>query len=224
LGLHNPLTISLGVSTYPKHSSWAKDLIERADQALYYAKENGRNKSSVYSEDMSKTVKRIDKLAGIISGNLVEDQRKVETMLEVLELQRDTEIGTEEKLFNFLGRIIEVSEAQTGIMFEIGEDHEIKKKLVRKKFISTAVEEEYYNEEIVARCIETKVGEYQIDWNSYPGLDTVTGMPDWQSIMTVTITIAGRLSAVLYLSASIKTKEFGAGEYNFIKTLCDLFI
>ncbi|MDF2593307.1 MAG: diguanylate cyclase, partial [Clostridia bacterium] len=105
------------------------------------------------------------------------------------------------------------------------EDHEIKNKLVRKKFISTAVEEEeYYNEEMVARCIETNAGEYQIDWNGYPGLDIVTAMPDWQSIMTVTMTRAGRLYAILYLSASIKTKEFGAGEYNFIKTLCDLFI
>ena len=224
LGLHNPLTISLGVSTYPKHSSWAKDLIEKADQALYCAKENGRNKSSIYKDDMSKTVRRIDKLAGIISGNLVEDQRKVETMLEVLELQRSTEIVQEEKLFNFLGRIIEVSEAQMGIMFEVGEAGEIKNKLMRKKFISTAVEEYHYNKEIVARCIDSEAGEYKVDWNSDSGLDTVTGMPDWQSIMTVIMTKAGRVSAVLYLSASIKTKEFDAGEYNFIKTLCDLFI
>jgi diguanylate cyclase (GGDEF)-like protein len=223
LGLHNPLTISLGVSTYPRHSSWAKDLIEKADQALYYAKENGRNKSILYKEDMSKTTKRIDKLAGIISGNLVEDQRKVETMLEVLELQRSIEIEPEEKLFNFLGRIIEVSEAQMGILFEIGEAGEIKSKLVRKKFISTLVDEEYYNEEIVAGCIDSKAGEYKVDWNSYPGLDTVTGMPDWQSIMTVPMTKAGRISAVLYLSVSIKTKEFDAGEYNYLKTLCDIF-
>ena len=223
LGLHNPLTISLGVSTYPKHSNWAKDLIEKADQALYDAKENGRNKSSVYSEDMSKTVRRIDKLAGIISGNLVEDQRKVETMLEVLELQRDTETRLEEKLFNFLGRIIEVSEAQTGILFEIGEEGEIKNKLVRKKFISTVVEEEYYNEEAVARCIENKAGEYQIDWNGDSGLDAVTGTPDWQSVMIVPMSNGGRIIGLLYLSVPIKTKEFDAGEYNFIKTLCDIF-
>ena len=223
LGLHNTMTISSGVSTYPNHSNWAKDLIEKADQALYYSKENGRNKSTIYKVNMSKTTKRIDKLAGIISGNLVEDQRKVETMLEVLDLQRSTEIEREEKLFNFLGRIIEVSEAQMGIMFEIGEGGEIKNKLVRKKFISTAVDEEYYNEETVARCIDSKAGEYKIDWNSDLGLDIVTGMPDWQSIMTVPMTIAGKLSAVLYLSTSIKTKEFDAGEYNFIKTLCDIF-
>ncbi|MGB7604142.1 MAG: GGDEF domain-containing protein, partial [Lutisporaceae bacterium] len=154
LGLHNPLTISVGVSTYPTHSTWAKDLIEKADQALYYAKENGKNFSCLYKEDMSKTTKRIDKLAGIISGNLVEDQRKVETMLEVLELQRSIDISKGEKLFNFLGRIIEVSEAQLGIIFNIGEMGEIRKKIVRKKFITTEVEEEYYNKEVVSKCIE----------------------------------------------------------------------
>jgi len=223
LGLHNPLTISLGVATYPQHSSWAKDLIEKADQALYYAKENGRNKSIVYKADMSKTVKRIDKLAGIISGNLVEDQRKVETMLEVLELQRSTELERSEKLFNFLGRIIEVSEAQTGILFEIGKAGEIKSKLVRKKFISTEVEEEHYNQEVVSKCIENKSGEYKVDWNSYPGVDTITGMPDWQSIMAVPLTNGGSLFGILYLSVAIKIKEFDAGEYNFIKTLCDVF-
>ena len=223
LGLHNPLTISLGSAAYPKHSSWAKDLIEKADQALYHAKENGRNQSCLYKEDMSKTAKRIDKLAGIISGNLVEDQRKVETMLEVLELQRSTELKLEEKLFNFLGRIIEVSEAQIGIIFELGEAGEIKNKLARKKFISKAVEEEYYNEELVKHCMENETGEYRVDWNSYPGLDNVTGMPDWQSIMVVPMSIGGKLAGVLYLSASIKTKEFDAGEYNFIKTLCDIF-
>jgi len=223
LGLHNPLTISLGVATYPYHSAWAKDLVEKADQALYHAKESGRNQSSLYREDMSKIVKRIDKLAGIISGNLVEDQRKVETMLEVLELQRSTELVRPEKLFNFLGRIIEVSEAQTGILFEVGEEGQIQDKLVRKKFISTAVEDEYYNLEAVKKCIESRTGEYKVDWNNYPGVDTVTGMPDWQSIMAVPMTTNGKLTGVLYLSVSIKVKEFDAGGYNFIKTLCDIF-
>ncbi len=222
LGLHNPLTISVGVSTYPNHSTWTKDLIEKADQALYYAKENGKNLSCLYKEDMSKITKRINKLAGIISGNLVEDQRKVETMLEVLELQRSIDINKEEKLFNFLGRIIEVSEAQLGIIFNIEENGEIRKKIVRRKFISTEVEEEYYNKEVVSKCIEESVGEYKVDWNSYHGVDSMTGMPEWQSIMVVPMTKQGGLRGVLYLSAPIKMKEFDAGQYNFIKTLCEL--
>jgi putative methionine-R-sulfoxide reductase with GAF domain len=108
-------------------------------------------------------------------------------------------------------------------MFEIGEAGEIKNKLVRKKFIGTAVEEEYYNEEILARCIESKAGEYQIDWNGDSGLDAATGEPDWKSIMAVPMASGGIIIGILYLSVSIKTKEFDAAEYNFIKTLCDIF-
>ncbi|MGB7605515.1 MAG: hypothetical protein WBL93_08555, partial [Lutisporaceae bacterium] len=109
-----------------------------------------------------------------------------------------------------------------GIIFNIGEMGEIRKKIVRKKFITTEVEEEYYNKEVVSKCIEGSVGEYKVDWNSYSGVDSMTGMPEWQSIMVVPMTKKGRLRGVLYLSASIKVKEFNAEQYNFIKTLCEL--
>lgn len=42
-GLSLPITISLGVCTFPDDASGAKELYERADQALYRAKESGRN-------------------------------------------------------------------------------------------------------------------------------------------------------------------------------------
>lgn len=37
------VTISLGVSTYPKDAETVQDMIKAADERLYYAKENGRN-------------------------------------------------------------------------------------------------------------------------------------------------------------------------------------
>ena len=37
------VTISLGVATYPQHGQTPNELIEFADQGLYWAKENGRN-------------------------------------------------------------------------------------------------------------------------------------------------------------------------------------
>jgi diguanylate cyclase (GGDEF)-like protein len=226
LGLNTPLTISLGVSSYPEHGTWAKDLIDKADQALYHVKESGRNGSRIYEVNMSKSTKRIDRLAGIISGNLVEDQRKVETMLEILELQRDKERTREEKMFNFLGRIIEVSEAQTGGIFYIEENKEgeksISKKLLRKKLVDREVMEAYYNENIVQRCMEIGIGEYQIDWSGYPGIDSLTGMPDWQSVIVIPMIDRERLMGVVYLSVSIKNKEFDAGIFNYVKTLSDI--
>ena len=222
LGLHTPLTVSLGVSSYPEHSTWIKDLIEKADQALYYAKESGRNMSCMYQGNMSKSVKRIDKLAGIISGNQVEDQRRVETMLEILELQRSIELSHRDKVYNFLGRVIEVSEAQTGILFYIEEGNKISGRLIRKKLLDVEVGEAHYNESLVYKCMESRQGEYQLDWSGYPGVDTVTGMPDWQSVMVVPLTNKGELRGVLYLTVSMKNREYDAESYNYIKTLCDI--
>ena len=43
-----PVTISLGVSTYPDNAQTPQDLIEYADKGLYYAKEHGRNQVGRY--------------------------------------------------------------------------------------------------------------------------------------------------------------------------------
>jgi diguanylate cyclase (GGDEF)-like protein/putative nucleotidyltransferase with HDIG domain len=44
-----PLTISFGVSVYPEHGETAASLIHAADQALYAAKQSGRNRSVRHS-------------------------------------------------------------------------------------------------------------------------------------------------------------------------------
>ncbi|MGC8659602.1 MAG: diguanylate cyclase [Desulfomonilaceae bacterium] len=42
------LTISIGVSCFPQDANTARELIERADMALYEAKRNGRNRYHIY--------------------------------------------------------------------------------------------------------------------------------------------------------------------------------
>ncbi len=42
------VTASLGLATWPEHADSMEDLLERADQALYEAKKNGRNRVEVY--------------------------------------------------------------------------------------------------------------------------------------------------------------------------------
>jgi len=43
-----PLTISLGIASYPEHAVEKMELIEKADMALYKAKESGRNRVCIY--------------------------------------------------------------------------------------------------------------------------------------------------------------------------------
>ncbi|MCS7165807.1 MAG: diguanylate cyclase [Candidatus Calescibacterium sp.] len=53
------ITISLGIATYPDHAKTIDELIKLADEALYYSKRTGKNKTTIYTnkliEDFQKT-------------------------------------------------------------------------------------------------------------------------------------------------------------------------
>ncbi|PKK89418.1 MAG: hypothetical protein CVV64_14530 [Candidatus Wallbacteria bacterium HGW-Wallbacteria-1] len=46
------VTISIGISMYPTDAADRMELVRMADTALYFSKENGRNKATIYSDNM----------------------------------------------------------------------------------------------------------------------------------------------------------------------------
>ncbi|MBF0200009.1 MAG: diguanylate cyclase [Desulfamplus sp.] len=55
------VTVSIGVAcTFPDNSSQFRELVNQADQALYSAKENGRNRVHTYKDVKKKDVKKSD--------------------------------------------------------------------------------------------------------------------------------------------------------------------
>ena len=50
-----PITISLGIATYPTYGTDIEDLIKKADAAMYAAKQKGRNKAVKYSRAIKLT-------------------------------------------------------------------------------------------------------------------------------------------------------------------------
>ncbi len=44
------ITISLGIASYPSHGLTDEEILSKADKALYFAKETGRNKTIIYSK------------------------------------------------------------------------------------------------------------------------------------------------------------------------------
>jgi diguanylate cyclase (GGDEF)-like protein len=49
----SPITISLGIAEYPKHSKDLEELFSMADKALYESKLKGRNRTTVWNEKKS---------------------------------------------------------------------------------------------------------------------------------------------------------------------------
>ncbi|MCM8710192.1 diguanylate cyclase [Clostridium sp. SYSU_GA19001] len=220
LGDKIPVTVSMGVASYPEHAQWKQELIEKADQALYVSKELGRNKCQLWSSEFSAKAKGTDKLTGIVSGNMVQDSRNVLVMLDIMELIKK-DIKLQDKIFNFLGRVIEITESEYGMFFLV-QDGAIKEGYARKIFEEDWVDIRNYNREIIKSVIDKKQGVYMIDWDEIPSYDSVTGAPDWNSVVVIPLIKSGEVKSILYLTVSIKKKEFKFEDYNFINTLCGL--
>jgi diguanylate cyclase (GGDEF)-like protein/putative nucleotidyltransferase with HDIG domain len=52
-----PITISFGIATFRDHAETAASLLHAADDALYEAKESGRNRSVLFSREVQKTAR-----------------------------------------------------------------------------------------------------------------------------------------------------------------------
>lgn len=53
------ITISLGLASYPEHGLDDNEILTRADKALYFAKESGRNRSVIYHENIEKEIEEM---------------------------------------------------------------------------------------------------------------------------------------------------------------------
>ena len=222
LGSKRELTVSMGISTYPSHGKWKQELVEKADQALYVAKANGKNRCQIWEDKFLGTVKSTNKLSGIVSGNAVQDSRNVLAMVELIEIIK-AEWDLETKIYNALGRIIETTEAQNGMFFMVNED-KITEKFGRRIFEENWTAVKGYSEGILESVIIDKQGKCIIDWDSIIDYDLVTGMPNWNSVLVVPIIKSGVVRGILYLAVPIKVKEFKFEDLNFVNTLGQLLV
>ena len=216
------VTVSLGVASYPLHGEWQDELVERVDQALYVAKQQGRNRYDIWNSEFSKKAKRTDRLTGIISGNAIQDHRNVLAMIELIELT-NMDKSREDKIYSLLGRILEITEAQKGILF-IMENDNIIDKYSRKILENEWIDIDTYNENIIKSVIYSKQGVYKIDWDIITEYDTVTGVPNWQSVMVIPLIQGDIVKGILYLTESTLTKEFTFEDFNFVNTLGKIIV
>lgn len=217
LGNKREVTVSMGVANFPIHGQTYSRLIKRADQALYVAKELGRNRCELWKEGFSGRVKTYDRLTGIISGNISRDFRRVSIMMDMIEIvKRPVELN--KKVYDLLGRIIEITEAHQGTLFLV-ENDSIKKEWSRQRYDQGWLQDIEYKVDTIQTVIAEKKGHYRIEWNHIAKYDEKTGMPDWKSEAVIPLINNGEIKGVLYFTVSITEKEFTYEEYNFMEAL-----
>lgn len=211
------VTISLGVATFPDHATQYEELIEKVDQALYIAKNTGRNKTVVWSEKYRGKLNPTSKFTGVISGNINQDFRNVSTIIDIIEIV-GTSKDREEMLYNALGRIIESTESENGAIFLV-EDNKIKEIYAKKAFDKEWPNSEKYNENLVKSAIDNKNNVCTIDWDNISKYDSLSAIPNWKSVIVSPIIKNAKVIAALYLSVSARKKEFTLDDVNFVSIL-----
>lgn len=219
LGELHSITISSGVASYPVHGSTSHQLIEKADQALYNAKENGRNKSVVWNKKITdkKPVSKIDR---ILTGEDVIDSRNMLAIVEIMDLMNSS-IDKEMKIDLYLDRLIETLDADWGCLLLI-DDEKIVKSYEKKARQEKRIDYFFYDKTIVEDIINSKQGIYTIDWSDMRISSTEAGVPIWSSILAVPIIRHDKIKGIIYLIDSSNSKEFGASDFNFANIYSNL--
>lgn len=221
-GINRPITISIGLSQYPEHSNFKDELIFKADQALYYAKEVlGRNKRALWYPGMDITSNKIDKLLGLITGDPINDKRNILALIDISELTKARK-SSKEKAYDFLGRLIEVVEVEYASMILLNGD-KLSVPLSRKRNEIEWVEHSLINYELVSKVIDNRKGQFYIDWDNVDSVDKIGGNPNWQSVLIVPLTKDEIIRGIVYLSIPLLEKEFGSKSLNICSILSNVF-
>lgn len=219
-GIKKGVTLSIGVSIYPHHSKFKEDLVEKADQALYYAKETGRNKVCLWNYKMDNSFDRIDKLAGILTGISEVDSKNILGIVQIVQLIEEKG-DLKEKVYKFLGELLNVLDAETATIIIL--DKNERKHYTRIKSNENFVDTPILNEKIINRVVINKKGEFLIDWDNLEDIDSISGIPNWKSIIVLPMIKDGEVKGITYVSVPLKKKEFDFNCFNLNKNYTSIF-
>jgi GGDEF domain-containing protein len=222
LGEDKPLTVSLGVSTYPLDGANEDELIEKADQALYYSKNNGRNKSTSWDNNLIKEGHRYDRLTGILTGNMSSDTRHMQAILDIMN-QLNHQIDRESSILNAFISLLDITEGEEIQFLKFDAEDRLIETFFKRKGQADLSEELVLSDRLLVQFKSMKAGHYFIDWEEQQ-IDMTdkemlaSSMPDWKSYIALRFQHEG-YTGILAISVSISIKEFDFSNYNFVDSL-----
>jgi len=222
MGDKRAVTVSLGVANYPNHTTTYEELIEKTDQALYAAKNSGRNATRVWDESYGSKISTTNKLSGIFVGSENQDYKNVSTLIEFIDLI-NAEGDVDEKIAITINRITEIAEADSCTLFTVEQG-----KLVNRYSKTTDKTNDEFDEirnyKRIMSAIDSEENICGVDWDYLDEYDEIRNIPDLKS--NIIVLLKGKLDiiGVIYLSASINHKEFTYDELNFVNTLGKIIV
>jgi len=215
-----PITISLGVATFPEHGKTLSELLASADQALYHSKNTGRNKSTIWNPSIiNKKGNKINQ-TGVVIADEASFSENITTTIELCDILK-LDMPKHELTKALLVKIIKCFEAESGAIIL----RSIRKKSNSSVFkINVKIGFEAYpiNEQLVHTVTENGSGIFQVDWDSIAKRNSITNMPEWNSVMIAPMIKNEKVIGVIYLAAPEKHSKFNLSKFIFFKFLADI--
>lgn len=222
------VTISLGAASYPDQAKSGDMLVKRADQALYKAKDEGRNCWRLWKEEYESegVGERTDKLAGIVSGDQARNYRNTQLLLDTIAiLNSDTDLDN--LLERLLDKILEITHADRTLIFLTDVYGVLEFKKGRAKGEKTLEQVSMYSRSIPQRVFEEGKPCCMIDdgtdTSGDPAMTASQSMGRFQlqTVMCVPLQAQGKRFGVVYVDSHIAKQEFTETDLILLEALAN---
>ena len=193
------VTTCVGAAVFPHHAERQGELLRKADQTLFMAKQEGGNRALLWHRRIPRHALRSDKLIGIITGNHAKDYRNVMMLLDMM-----VQLSSSERGVLYLeneGRLeVELAQDAGGSSIEVSDVPEVVLERVRRQGIPVAVlgeGDEGEGEDLVEACRRA-------------GRERVICLP---------LQIKGRQIGCMYFDADTAEEEFEESDLIFMQAL-----
>ncbi|MGI5111337.1 diguanylate cyclase [Treponema putidum] len=212
------ITISLGIATFPEHGKTIQELLTNADQALYRSKNTGRNKSTIWNSSIINTKRDKISHTGIVIVDESSFSEHITATIELYDILKPT-VPKNELSKMLLTKIVEFFEADSGaiILRTVRNNTPVFKINAKIGFETYPI-----NEELVHTVAEDGLGIFQVDWDSIANRNSITNMPEWNSVMISPMIKNEKIIGAIYLAAPEKYSKFNLSKFNFFKFLTDI--
>ncbi|MDF1667921.1 MAG: diguanylate cyclase, partial [Planctomycetota bacterium] len=201
------LSLSIGVSACPTHANTEQELLKRADQALLFAKKQGRNKVTSWVPELGSSARRHDKLAGILTGDFASDYHHVDILLATIAALAAGE-DLDDLLRTAVDRVIAATDAERGALMLTDENDLLTTTVARNKNKESLELHERFSQSVPQRVLRS--GEALCMVVNSSGTDAISEsfvQLDLKTVMGAPLMVRGRCIGVLYTDGKALTGE-----------------